>query len=89
MNGVSPIAEASAVSLLDFAIAWRANWVNKCFNREKIVTSSPVRKHYNCEQNTAKQINNCQIEISEETVWLFFRMKYTTLDLLYCNVFTF
>lgn len=68
MSGVSPIAAASAVSLLDFAVVWRANWVNKGFSREKIVTSSPVRKPYNCEQNIAKQINNVQIEISEETV---------------------
>lgn len=93
MSGVSHTAEASAVSFLDFAVVWRANWVNKGFSREKIVTSSLARKPCNCEQNTAKQINKVQIGISEETVvkLLFLRMENITLDLFYCNVadFTF
>lgn len=62
------VTQASAVSFLDFAVVWRANWVNKGFSREKTVTSSPLVKPCNCEQNTGKQINNAQIEISEETV---------------------
>lgn len=79
MSGVSHIAEASAVSFMDFAVVWTANWVNKGFSREKIATSSTLRKPHNCKQNTTKQINNVQIGISEETVWLFLRMEYVKL----------
>lgn len=66
---------------MDFAVVWRANWVNKGFSGEKIVASSPAGKPYNSKRKADKQTNTAQIEFQRKLFACFSEWYISKLSL--------